>query len=52
MGVIRKAYKDLVAAATPRSQQAAAQAAASGPVPKYMTDQIANYQAALARLGG
>jgi hypothetical protein len=52
MGVIRKAYKDLVTAATPRSQQAAAQAAASGPVPKYMTDQIANYQAALARLGG
>lgn len=52
MGVIRKAYKDLVAAATPRNQQAEAKAAASGPVPKYMTDQIANYQAALARLGG
>jgi hypothetical protein len=53
-GVIRQAYKDLVAAATPRSQQAAATAAkaASGPVPAYLTAQISNYQAALARLSG
>ncbi|HKP79748.1 MAG TPA: hypothetical protein VJU34_11555 [Phenylobacterium sp.] len=51
MGVVRKAYKDLVAQATPQSAQAAA-AAASGPVPLYLQNQLANYQAALARLGG
>ena len=51
---IRKAYKDLVAAATPKSAQtaAAAAAAAGGKVPAYMTAQIANYQAALDRLTG
>jgi hypothetical protein len=50
--VIRKAYKDLVTAATPPAQLAAqaAAAAANGKVPAYMTSQIANYQAALARL--
>jgi hypothetical protein len=52
MGVIRKAYKDLVAQATPQSNLPAASASASGPVPQYLTDQIANYQAALSRLGG
>lgn len=52
MGVVRKAYKDLVAQATPQSAQAAAAAAASGPVPQYLQNQLANYQAALARLGG
>lgn len=54
MGVIRKAYKDLVTQATPKSQlaAAAASAAASGPVPQYLQNQLANYQAALARLGG
>jgi hypothetical protein len=53
MGVIRKAYKDLVAAASPKSPaQQAASAASSGKVPAYLTSQIANYQAALARLGG
>ena len=51
MGVIRSVYKDLVAAADPRAAQVAA-ARASGPVPAYLTNQIANYQAALARLGG
>jgi len=53
-GVIRTAYKDLVAAATPKSQQAAtaAASAASGPPPAYLTNQIANYQAALDRLTG
>lgn len=51
MGVIRKAYKDLVAAASPKSPQAAA-AAATGQVPTYLKNQIANYQAALTRLGG
>jgi hypothetical protein len=53
--VIRKAYKDLVAAATPKSQQAATTAAAaatSGTVPAYLTAQISNYQAALDRLVG
>jgi hypothetical protein len=50
-GVIRMAYKALVAAATPKSQQAAAAAAsAGGTVPAYLTNQIANYQAALERL--
>ncbi|MDP3658905.1 hypothetical protein [Phenylobacterium sp.] len=49
MGVIRTAYKDLVTAATPKSAQSTA-AAASGPVPAYLTNQIANYQAALDRL--
>jgi len=53
MGVIRKAYKELVALASPKTAQAtAAAAAASGPVPAYLTNQIANYQAALTRLGG
>lgn len=51
MGVIRKAYKDLVAQATPQSNLPAATAAASGPVPQYLQNQLANYQAALARLG-
>jgi len=52
---IRQAYKDLVAAATPKSAQnaaAAAAAATSGKVPAYMTNQISNYQAALDRLTG
>ncbi len=54
MGVIRTAYKDLVAAATPRDLLAEAQKAAniSGKVPAYLTSQISNYQAALNRLTG
>jgi hypothetical protein len=51
IGVIRKAYKGLVADATPRSAQTAAPDV-SGPVPAYLTAQIANYQAGLARLMG
>jgi hypothetical protein len=55
-GVIRSAYKDLVTAATPKSQlaaqKAAAAAQASGAVPAYLTNQISNYQAALDRLTG
>jgi hypothetical protein len=52
-GVIRSAYKDLVTAATPQSQQnAAVSAAASGQAPAYLTAQISNYQAALDRLTG
>jgi hypothetical protein len=50
-GVIRQIYRDLVAAATPKSAQSAA-AAVSGEAPAYLQNQIANYQAALARLGG
>lgn len=55
MGAIRKAYKDLVTAATPKSELLAAEAAqakASGKVPAYLTSQISNYQAALNRLTG
>jgi hypothetical protein len=50
MGVIRQAYKDLVAAASPQTAQAAKPI--TGPVPAYLTNQIANYQAALSRLTG
>lgn len=49
MGVIRNIYKDLVAAASPKTATPAA-STASGPVPAYLTNQIANYQAALDRL--
>lgn len=48
LSVIRTAYRDLESAAKPKS----AQSQASGPVPAYLTNQIANYQAALDRLGG
>ncbi|HEX7945938.1 MAG TPA: hypothetical protein VF495_14805, partial [Phenylobacterium sp.] len=52
-GVIRKAYKDLVAAASPKTaEDAVAKAQATGKVPQYLTNQIANYQAALDRLTG
>jgi len=50
MGVIRTAYKDLVAAATPKS--ATKSPTITGQAPAYLTSQIANYQAALARLTG
>ena len=52
MGVIRKAYKDLKAAASPKTPEQLAAAAPKGKVPAYLTNQIANYQAALDRLGG
>ena len=53
MGVVRRAYQDLVTAATPKSNlPSAAAASANGPVPTYLTDQIANLQAGLARLTG
>jgi hypothetical protein len=51
-GVIRSIYRDLVSAATPRDPLAAAQITGGGNVPSYLTNQLANYQAALARLGG
>ncbi len=46
---IRNAYRDLEAASKPRSALAGA---AGGPVPTYLSNQIANYQAALDRLVG
>jgi len=53
MGVVRQAYRDLVSAATPQTAAQAAQAAGkTGSVPTYLSDQIANLQAGLARLGG
>lgn len=54
MGTVRQIYKDLVQASLPPAVRAAQEAAAkaSGPVPAYLSSQIANYQAALSRLGG
>ncbi|MCW5761440.1 MAG: hypothetical protein KIS90_16840, partial [Phenylobacterium sp.] len=53
MTKLRTAYRDLVSAASPQTQQAqSTNKSANGPVPAYLTNQIANYQAALARLGG
>ena len=57
MGVVRRAYQDLVTAATPQNPAAAAAAAAAaagktGTVPQYLTNQLANLQAGLARLTG
>lgn len=45
MKAVRDAYRSLDPAT-------AASTAANGPVPAYLTNQLANYQAALARLGG
>jgi hypothetical protein len=53
IGVIRSAYQGLVTAATPKSATTAAtNASSSGPVPTYLTNEIANLQAGLARLTG
>jgi hypothetical protein len=53
MGVVRSVYKDMRDAATPKSlQDKIAEAAKGGKVPTYLTNQIANYQAALDRLTG
>ena len=54
MGIVRKAYQDMVTAATPKTpgQTAAASSANSGTVPAYLTSEIANLQAGLARLTG
>jgi hypothetical protein len=46
--VIRTAYKDLDAKLNPKP----AAAAVSGPVPAYLSKQLANYQAGLERLTG
>jgi hypothetical protein len=55
MGVVRTAYQNLVAAATPQTaaqKLAATNKSASNAVPTYLTNQIANEQAGLARLMG
>lgn len=53
MGIVRQVYKDMVAAAQPESVKRAQEAQAkAGQAPAYLSNQIANYQAALARLGG
>ncbi|UTP37988.1 hypothetical protein M9M90_12150 [Phenylobacterium sp. LH3H17] len=55
MNQVRAAYKHLQTASTPQAvldAQKAAAAASGGKVPTYLTNQIANYQAALNRLGG
>jgi hypothetical protein len=49
MTKIKNAYQDLLSAATPASAQPKT---VSGPVPAYLTAQIANYQAGLDRLTG
>jgi hypothetical protein len=54
MGIVRSAYQGLVTAASPKPAASTAvnNGSASGPVPQYLTDQIANLQAGLARLTG
>jgi hypothetical protein len=49
---LRGAYQDMVVAATPKSQQVQAAKPITGTVPAYLSAQIANYQAGLARLTG
>lgn len=54
-GVVRQAYKDLVSANTPQTpaQKAAANnSSANNPVPTYLSTELANLQAGLARLTG
>lgn len=48
MSTIRKAYRDLQTAATPKDPLAGVK----GEAPAYLKAQLANYQAGLARLGG
>lgn len=50
ISVVEQAYQNLANAATPASVLALQKAQSSGSAPKYLTDQIANYQAALERL--
>lgn len=49
LGKVRDAYRQLETAAKP---EPVASKSASGPVPAYLTNQVANYQAALDRLTG
>ena len=51
MGVVRRAYQDLVTAATPQTPAAAAAAhGKAGKVPQYLANQLANLNAGLQRL--
>jgi hypothetical protein len=53
MGIVRKAYQDMVTAATPQTPASAAAAnGKTGTVPAYLTAELANLQAGLARLTG
>lgn len=53
MGIVRRAYQDLVTAATPQTAASAAAAAGkTGAVPAYLSAELANLQAGLARLTG
>jgi hypothetical protein len=50
ISVVESAYKNLANAATPAAVLALQKAQASGTTPKYLTNEIASYQAALTRL--
>ena len=50
ISVFESAYKNLANAATPAAVLALQKAQASGTTPKYLTNEIASYQAALTRL--
>jgi hypothetical protein len=50
--VVESAYKNLSNAATPAAVLALKKAQSSGAAPKYLTTEIASYQAALTRLTG
>ncbi|WP_394764368.1 hypothetical protein [Phenylobacterium sp.] len=53
MGVVRRAYQDLVIAATPQTGAAkAANGKPAGTVPQYLTNELANLTAGLQRLTG
>ena len=48
MSILRTAYRDLESGMRPASEQKKA----DGPVPAYLKNQLANYQAGLSRLTG
>lgn len=50
IGVVENAYQNLKNAATPAAVLALQKAQASGTTPKYLANEIANYQSALTRL--
>ena len=50
LGVVENAYQNLKTAATPAAVLALQKAQSSGSAPKYLTNEIANYQSALTRL--
>ena len=50
IGVVENAYQNLKNAATPAAVLALQKAQASGATPKYLANEIANYQSALTRL--